>query len=130
VTNLPSTHHVAIPAKHFGQAANNNISKPEDIDVEEIADSFVDDDEKIIFIRQSSYPTKIGRLQERISRKFAEKSKDFFAVGQSSLEIIKVFRRTVTVKDAAWTKLFEYFQCVNVWESAYLSERSSKQDVR
>lgn len=58
--SIPSAHHIAISTENFGQATYNNISVREDVYVQKIANSFVNNDCEVILLRQSSYPGKVG----------------------------------------------------------------------
>ena len=57
----PPTHNVT---GAFGQTADYNICKRQNIDVDEISDCFVYDEQEIILIRQRTESWKIGRTKE------------------------------------------------------------------
>ena len=60
--------------------------------VDKISDSLVDNHSEIIAIRKRPNAAKIGSLQKRVARKFAEKCKVFFTSFTPPFQVIEVCR--------------------------------------
>ncbi len=56
----PSTHHICASAKNLGQTGQKNIGIGKHVHVDEIAYSFVDGDQEIVFIGQGTKSKKVG----------------------------------------------------------------------
>ena len=60
----PPTHNVTRTTKNFGQTADYDICKRQNIDIDKIPNCFVYDEQEIVLIRQRTESRKIGRTKE------------------------------------------------------------------
>ena len=58
--NRPPAHDIGLSAKDLGQAADDNVGHRQDFDVGERADRFIDDDQKVVLVRQSPQALEVG----------------------------------------------------------------------
>jgi hypothetical protein len=73
---LPSTHDITVATEHLSETAYNNICELEHVDVEEIANAFVDNNSEFVFISKNTYASQIWSREKWISRKLAEQRED------------------------------------------------------
>jgi len=72
----PPTHNVTRATKDFGQTADYNICKRQNIDIDEIPDCFVYDEQEIVLIRQRTESRKISRTKEWVGWEFGKKGEN------------------------------------------------------
>ena len=83
--DLPPAHYVAIPTENLRKATHNDIGKWQDMNVDEIANGFIHDDEKVVLVSQRSDSQQVRGLQQRVSREFAEQGKISLSMLKSGL---------------------------------------------
>jgi hypothetical protein len=89
--NLPPAHDVAITAKDFGQTAYDHICVREHIDVDEVADTLVDYNTKIVLVGEVPYPLEVWCPEKWVGRKFCEECYEAFAPFKPPLQIVEFF---------------------------------------
>ena len=74
--NLPSSHDIAVSTEHLGQTADHHVSIWQDIDVDEVSDSLIDDHLEVVLVSQLPNALQVWTSEQWVGREFSEKSKE------------------------------------------------------
>jgi hypothetical protein len=94
----PPSHDVTVTAENLCQTAHNNVGVGEHIDVDEVTDTLVDYDTKIVFVGEAANALKVWCPEEWVGWKLGEQCHKSFASFKPLFQIIELFRRPKAIE--------------------------------
>jgi hypothetical protein len=74
ITNVPSSHDIAVSTKNLGKTANYNVCVREHVDVDEVPDRLVHYYTEVILVGQLANAFQVWRTKQRIPRELSEQN--------------------------------------------------------
>ena len=85
---MPSTHDIAVSTEYLSKATYHHIRPREHVDIQKIANRFVDHHGEPELVRKATDPYQVRGAKERVARKFTEKCWELFSIPTPTFEVI------------------------------------------